>query len=229
MVCTGFRAFIALCIPPEKPRQRNAFRLLAVSATRFSPLNHTSPAVTEAGGFSNCAMPNSIVDLPQPDSPTTPRNSPLASFRSTSATADTDPEDVAYSTRSPLTSSRAPGSIGSGIRSLTSHSAADGGRPRPEPFRELLGTLPPHRPQSRVADLVEGVVHQGERDAQRRDAERRGDGPPPGAVLQSGLRVGPVEHRPPAVRVRVAEPQELQAGGVQHREQRGAQEVGDDQ
>ena len=40
------------------------------------PWNVTLPPVISAGGTSSWAIANSRVDLPQPDSPTTPMNSP---------------------------------------------------------------------------------------------------------------------------------------------------------
>ena len=55
------------------------------------------------------------------------------------------------------------------------------------------------------------------------------DGPQVLAGLQRLVVLRPVEHRAPAHRVRVAEADELQAGGEQHRVQRVAQEAGDDQ
>ncbi len=42
----------------------------------FRPLKITLPLVISAGGTRSWAMANSRVDLPQPDSPTMPRNSP---------------------------------------------------------------------------------------------------------------------------------------------------------
>src|SRR5215212_9708850 len=169
-------------------------------ATRSWPWKTTLPPVTAAGGLSSCAIANSRVDLPHPDSPTSPTNSPSRTSRSTPSTAATGPRAVAYSTR----------------RSRTSSTGA-------------AGTRPPHRSQGRVADLVEGVVEQREGDAEQGDAQTRRDRPLRDAALQRLLALCPVEHRAPADRVGVAEAEELQAGGGQHRVERGAEEVGDDE
>src|SRR5829696_9935164 len=114
-------------------------------------------------------------------------NSPSRTSRSTPSTAATGPREVAYSTR----------------RSRTSSTGA-------------AGTLPPHRSQRRVADLVEGVVEQGEGHAEQGDAEAGRDRPLRQPGLQRLLALRPVEHRAPADGVGVAEPEELQAGGGQH-------------
>ena len=53
----------------------------------FWPLKRTAPPMTSAGGLSSWAMANSSVDLPHPDSPTMPRNSPAASSKLTLSTA----------------------------------------------------------------------------------------------------------------------------------------------
>src|SRR5437762_6268287 len=142
--------------------------------TRFWPWKTTRPPVIPAGGLSSRAIANSMVDLPQPDSPTTPTNSPLCTSRSTPETAWTAPRGVAYSTR----------------RSRTSRMGALG---TVAPYLQL-----PHRTQRRVADLVERVVEQGERGAQQRHAQARGDGPQRRPVLQRALALRPVEHRAPA-------------------------------
>ena len=98
MLFTGFRAFIALCITTEKSRQRSAASCFSLIATRFCPWNFTLPPVIAAGGLSSWAIANSSVDLPQPDSPTTPTNSPAWTSRSTWSTATTGQEPVSYST-----------------------------------------------------------------------------------------------------------------------------------
>src|SRR3954451_10711748 len=153
-----------------------------------------------AGGLSSRAMANSRVDLPQPDSPTTPTNSPLATSKLTLSTAITGSAAVAYSTRR----SR-----------MLSSGASD--------------TAPPHGSQGGVADLVEGVVEQRERDTEKRHAEAGRDRPERHAALQRLLVLRPVEHRAPADRVGIAEPEELQTGRGQHGVQRGAEEVGHNQ
>ena len=72
----------------EKSRQRSAASCFSVIVTRFWPWNVTLPPVIAAGGLSSWAMANSSVDLPQPDSPTTPTNSPGVTSRSTAVDGD---------------------------------------------------------------------------------------------------------------------------------------------
>src|ERR1700722_11465513 len=143
-------------------------------------------------------MANSRVDLPQPDSPTMPTNSPRPTLKLTSWTARTAPRQPAYSTDRPDTSR-----IGSGLAT-----------PDPLPLDA------PDRPQGRVADLVERVVEQCERRAEGDDAEAGNDDPQRLAGLEGLLVLGPVEHRAPAGDVGVAEADELEAGGEQHCVQR---------
>src|SRR5450755_1010745 len=204
---TGLSAFIALCMTTDRSFQRTAASWASVSPTMLRPWNVTLPPVISAGGTSSWAIANSRVDLPQPDSPTTPMNSPGPRSKLTSSTARTVPRSIAYSTVRPLTSRTGPCRIGSGT-----------GHP-----------LPSHRPQRGVADLVEGVIEQGERGPERGDAGTRGDRPHGLAGLQRRVVLRPVEHRPPALRVRVAQADELQAGREQHRVQRVGQEARHDQ
>src|ERR1700728_2013445 len=199
---TGLSAFIALCMTTDRSFQRTAASWRSVSPTRLRPAKVTLPPVISAGGTSSWAIANSSVDLPQPDSPTTPMNSPGPRSKLTSSTARTVPRSMKYSTVRPLT-----WRIGSGT-----------GHP-----------LPSHRPQRGVADLVEGVVEQGERRPQRGDAGSGGERPHGLPGLQRRVVLRPVEHRPPALRVRVAQADELQAGGEQDRVQRVGQEARHDQ
>src|SRR5712691_4434144 len=224
----GLSAFIALCITTDRSRQRIAVRDDSVRPTRFLPLNVTLPPVISAGGDSSCAIANSIVDLPQPDSPTTPRNSPGASEKLTLSTASTLPTSIRYSTDRLQTSrivSALPAWDGTG------GCAGRGGRPPTNPrcASVLLRTTPPDRPQGRVADLVERVVEQRQRRAERDDAKTRCDEPQCLSGLERFVVLGRPQHRSPPDHVRVAEPDELQAGGEQHRVQRVGQEAGDDQ
>src|SRR5690242_9985880 len=200
IAATGFSAFIALCMTTDRFFHRSTFSLLSVIVTRFWPRKSTAPEVMAAGGLSSRAIANSRVDFPQPDSPTTPTNSPGATSRSTLSTASTGPLSVPYST----------------LRLRTSSTRS-------------LGTTPPHRSQRGVADLVEGVVHQREGRAEQGDAQAGRDRPQRRAGLQRLLVLRPVQHRSPADRARVSEAQELQPGGGEHRVQRRAQEVRDDQ
>src|SRR5258707_11440849 len=65
--------------------RRSARSAALSSAVTFLPLNHTSP---EVGSMSR-RMQRPVVDLPQPDSPTSPRVSPASSSKLTPLTACT--------------------------------------------------------------------------------------------------------------------------------------------
>src|ERR1700729_823431 len=171
----------------------------SVICTMLVPLKMTSPPVIWAGGFSSWAMANSSVDLPQPDSPTTPRNSPGMSSKLTWSTALAGSPRVREST-------------------LISRTARIGS-----------ATLPPDRAQRRVSYLVERVVQQGQRAAEQGDAEAGCHCPQRRARLQRLVVLRPEEHGSPAHRVRIAEADELQPGGGQHGVYRRAKEVRDDQ
>src|SRR6266568_1481970 len=87
----------------------------------------------------------------------------------------------------------------------------------------MLDTLPPHWPQRRVPDFVEGVVEQREGRPESADAGP-GDHRPQILAGRKGLVVlRPVEHRAPALGVGVAQPDELQARAEQHRDPVGHQ------
>src|SRR5215472_13934228 len=235
---TGFSAFIALCMTTDRSFQRTAARSESVSPTMFRPLKITLPPVICAGELSSWAMANSSVDLPQPDSPTIARNSAGFSPKLTWSTATTPPASMAYSTDRSLTSRIVPASAAARLVS-----ARGPGKPvvlaRPSgpalacpPGSSLAGTLdtsPPDRPERRVPDLVEGVVEQGERGAEGDDAQAGNDDPQRQAGLEGLVVFCPVQHRSPAGHVRVAKPDELQAGGEQHRIQRIGQEGGHEQ
>src|SRR5450755_2190878 len=153
-----------------------------------------------AGGLNSAATANSKVDLPQPDSPTTPTNSPLRTSRSTLSTAHTGPREVLYSTRKPDTSRMG-----------------------------ALDTYPPDRPQSRVADLVERVVEQREGCSKEGDADTRGDGPYRVTALEGAVVLRPIQHGAPAERRRIAKPEELETSRGKHRIECCAKEVRHDQ
>src|SRR5487761_921779 len=194
---TGLSAFIALCMTTDRSFQRTAASCLSVRPTMFCPLKTTLPPVIRAGGASSWAMPNSRVDLPQPDSPTMPMNSPGLSARLTRSTATTLPASMTYSTDRSLTSSTAGPLLAGPL------------------LAGPLGTDPPHRPQCGIPDLVEGVVEQGEGRAEGGDAGTGNHCPQVLPGLQGLVVLGPVEHGPPDVRVGVAQADELQAGGEQ--------------
>ena len=202
----------------------------------------TLPPVMPAGWASSCEMANISVDLPQPDSPTTARNSPLSRSRSTLSTATTglgvrgvghrevaDLEQPAG--RRPASTSRSWPADAALRGPPASFSRRRGsGRHRRAPVADRRNEPPaceqaPHRPQRRVGDLVEGVVQEGERPAEQRDADARHDRPERHARAERLVVLRPVEHRAPALGVGVAEPDELQAGRGQHGEHGGARKV----
>src|SRR4051794_6155496 len=195
---TGLSAFIALCMTTDMSRHRVAASCRAVMVTRSLPLKTTLPDAIRAGGLSSCATPNSIVDLPHPDSPTTPTNSPRRTSRSKSSTARTGPAAVWYST----------------VRPRTSRSGAPR---RGDSDIGALGTGPPDGSESRVADLVERIVEQREGRAEEGDAETGRDDPQRLTGLQGAVVLRPVQHRAPAQRGAVAEADELQARRREHR------------
>src|SRR5258707_12268857 len=197
----------------DRSFQRTAASWESVIPTMLTPLKTTLPPTTPAGGLSSWAIANSSVDLPQPDSPTMPMNSPLPRSKLTLSTALTLPCSVAYSTLMSLT--RRMGSPVTAAWPMSSASALD--------------TEPPYRPERRIADLVERVVKQGESAAENRDPQARHQCPPVLSDGQGLVVLRPVQHRAPAHRVRVAKADELQAGGEQHVIHRRAEEGRDDQ
>src|SRR5690348_10743615 len=101
-----------------------------------------------------------------------PRNSPGATVKLTRSTARTSTVLVAYSTERSATSSR--------------------GSATPSPPAPALD-----RPQSRISDLVEGVVQQREAGAQQGDRAARRQRPPRVSGLQGRGLLCVVEHRSP--------------------------------
>ena len=80
------------------------------------PLKITLPPVTSAGGTSSWAIANSSVDLPQPDSPTMPMNSPGSRSKLTCSTAMIVPRSRMYSTDRSLTCEHAAAGVTAGRR-----------------------------------------------------------------------------------------------------------------
>src|SRR5262249_49533293 len=156
--------------------------------------NMTVPPTTSPGGVSSCETPNSSVDLPQPDSPTMPRNSPAPTVKLTPSTARTAPASVRYSTARSVTSSRGS------------------------------ATLPPQRPQRGIPDLVEGVVQECEAGPHQGHGGPRRQRPPRVAGFERGRLLRVVEHRAPHQRAAVAQPEELEARREPHLEHRQRQE-----
>src|SRR6516225_7518093 len=226
---TGFSAFIALCMTTDRFFHLIEAISLSVSPTMLRPLKVTLPPVTSAGGTSSWAIANSRVDLPQPDSPTMPRNSPAARSKLTASTAKIVPRSMMYSTDRSRTSSTLPVVSPGPPSSKPSPGALDTGPPARNGGGNRASPGPPaDRPQGRVTDLVECVVEQRERPPQGDDAQAGRDDPQ-WRDLERLVVLGPVQHRAPAGHVRVAEPDELQAGGEQHRVQRVSEEGGHEQ
>src|SRR5215472_1832639 len=181
---TGLSAFIALCMTTDRSFHRIEASCLSVSPTMLWPLKTTLPPVTLAGGTRSWAMANSRVDLPQPDSPTIPMNSPRSRSKLTRSTARTVPRSMTYSTDRSRTDSTAPVAFTGGAAAVMSLPGA-------------LDTLPlhaPDRPQGRVADLVERVVEQRERRPQGHDAQARHDDPQRLPGLERLGVLSPVQH-----------------------------------
>ena len=114
--------------------------------------------------------------------------------------------------------SRVPATTGGSGRRRTVSARLRRASARPGRARRRAARQAAHGPQGRVGDLVEGEVEQGERPSEQRDADARHERPQDLPGLEGRLLLGPVEHRAPALSVRVAEPDELQAGRGQHGE-----------
>src|SRR5258708_23876257 len=228
---TGLSAFIALCMTTDRSFHRTEASCLSVSPTMLWPRKMTLPPVRAAGGTRSGAMANRRVDLPQPDSPTTPMNSPRSRSKLTSSTASTVPRSMAYSTDRSRTSRTVPDSpaadLARGLLSATLDTDPPA-RSRNGDHAPLRDPHAPDRPQGRVPDLVERVVQQRERRAQGDDAQTR-DNDPQWRDHECLVVLGPVQHGAPAGHARVAEPDELQAGREQHGVQRVGQEAGHEQ
>src|SRR5215469_10635397 len=201
MLFIGLRAFMALCITIEKSRHRVLRSSSRPSRTMSRPRKVTLPSTTSPGGESSCATAKSSVDFPDPDSPTTPRNSPGSTVKLTRSTARTPPVPSRYSTERPSTSS--------------SGSA----------------TPPPHRPKRGVPDLVERVVQECEPGSQNGHRRARPQCPEGVAGLERSRLLRVVEHRPPHQLAAVSQTQELEAGRESdledgERQERGRQKGG---
>src|SRR5215472_4600684 len=225
---TGLSAFMALCMTTDMSFQRTAARSCSVSWTRLRPLKVTLPPLISAGGLSNWAMPKSRVDFPQPDSPTMARNSPGATSKLTLSTARTIPLSRTYSTDRFRISRTGPCRTGLARPYWSSASAcAMAGKP---PLGAGLGGLAGfrrgQRAQGRVADLVEGVVDEGERRTHQGDACPGYDRPRVEPAAERVVLLCPVQRCAPAHVVGVAKADELQDGACQDGVQGVVQEAG---
>ena len=168
--------------------------------------------------------------LPQPDSPARPTISP-------GADRERDPVDGAarsvspepYSTTSPSISTR-------GSPTGRPAPATYLGR-RPALMSPLLGRKHPREeprprrprlPEPRVAELVDAVVDEDDREDRERDRETGEEEVPPLALQQRGVVRRPEERRPPADLVGVAEAEELERGLVEDRLDEDEREAGGD-
>src|SRR5215469_1660092 len=228
---TGLSAFMALCMTTDMSFQRTAARSCSVSWTRLRPLNVTLPPLISAGGLSNWAMPNSRVDFPQPDSPTIARNSPGATSKLTLSTAPTMPLSRTYSTERSRTSRTGP--CRSGLTrpywSSASACAMAGKPPLGAGLGGLAGLSRSQRAQGRVADLVEGVVDEGERGAHQGDARPGHNCPLVEPAAERVVLLRPVQRGAPAHVVGIAKADELQAGACQDCVEGVVQEAGQQQ
>jgi hypothetical protein len=92
MVRTGLSAFMPDCSTIAKPpclctRNSSAdIRAMSIPSKRISP-----PSI-RAGGFDSRVRAKPSVDLPEPDSPTSPTNSPCSRSKETFDTARTGAE-----------------------------------------------------------------------------------------------------------------------------------------
>src|SRR5580658_9168825 len=127
-------------------------------------------------------MAKSNVDLPHPDSPTMPRNSPAFTVTLTRSTAPMSALSVRYETE----------------RSSTSSSGS--------------GTSLSHRPERGIADLIEGVVDKREPGAHKGHGGAWSQRPPRVARLERAALLRVIEHRSPGQLRAVPETEELQAG-----------------
>ncbi len=104
--CTGFRAdpgcwkIIEMC-SPRRRRTSSFFR-----AAMSSPLKRISPATISPGWPIRPMTDSDVTDLPQPDSPTSPRTSPRSIWSDTSSTALTTPSRVSKCVFNPWISSK---------------------------------------------------------------------------------------------------------------------------
>src|SRR4029077_212731 len=128
-----------------------------------------------------------------------PRNSPAWTVRLTRSTAPMSAASVRYDTD----------------RLSTSSSGS--------------GTSLSHRPESGIADLIEGVVDEREPGAQERDGCARRQRPPRVARFEGTALLRVVQHRAPGQLGAVPEPEELEAGRKSDDEHGEAEKGGDDQ
>src|SRR3954452_9853653 len=171
-------------IPSSPPR--SPYDALEPSEKMSRPRKRTSPSRLAPSG-SNPISPRPSVDLPHPDSPTSPSVSPGARSKLTPSTARIAPRVVPYQTRTSRAEITGP-SAGTGrepsVRStvMSALLLRDRGRRRPGRHHHRQQPAPPQR---RVERLVEALADQGQPDHQEHDGQSRIEtGPPhPGAGI----------------------------------------------
>src|SRR5580698_6860324 len=90
---------------PMRLERTWVFSSFSENASRFSPSNQISPPSTDAPLGRMPMMARMSVDLPQPDSPTTPRMRPRSSSSPTSSSTRATPSSVRIDTFRPRTES----------------------------------------------------------------------------------------------------------------------------
>jgi len=89
MLRTGFSAFIPDCSTMAKPPCRCTRSWPGVRPAMSTPSKMMQPAETRAGGLDSPVSAKPRVDLPDPDSPTSPTKSPCSRAKETAFTAGT--------------------------------------------------------------------------------------------------------------------------------------------
>src|SRR6266851_4893565 len=103
MRITGLSEFIDPCGTSAMPASRSALIPSSSKSASRVPANHTSPASMRPGGLIIRRIDNAKVDLPEPDSPASPKRSPGIRAKLTSSTACTQPCGWSKPTRKPST------------------------------------------------------------------------------------------------------------------------------
>src|SRR5829696_8987783 len=99
------------------------------AASRFSPANRISPPTILPGAETSLITDSAVIDLPHPDSPTSPSSSPSPRWKLTPSTARTTPARVGNCVIRFLTSSRCATGVKSKRRTPPLPRQARGRRP----------------------------------------------------------------------------------------------------
>ena len=106
MVRVGLSDDIGSCEIRAMSLPRSRRMAASLSSVSSVPSNLTEPPAMDAPGGSSRMTDMPVIVFPEPDSPTSPTDSPAATVRLTPSTACTTPALVAISVRRPVTSSR---------------------------------------------------------------------------------------------------------------------------